>query len=736
MSFLSGAFLSRCSQSKGSWRISRTSASSANRAPRNSLRRLLRLEALEDRSLLAPIIVTSAADSGANTLRQAILDAHPGDQIRFDPSVGHTITLTSAELEFPPTGSATPIEIIGPGADQLTISGNNTWRVFTIDSGATADISGLTISSGRVVGDDGAGIANHGALTITDCTVSGNSAGFIADIGGHGGGIVSDGTITLTACTISANSAGRFGGGISSLGGILTLSNCLVAGNSAPVGGGICIDQNTTATISDSTVSGNGNGSGEGGSLSGAGIAVEPGSNLTLIATTISDNTTADYGGGIYNAGTLSVRNSSITKNKSTETNAGNGGGGIYVSAGGTLDVFDSTIAKNSAALNGGGICQSSSGRTVTIYDSTIAENSAASNGGGICRSSSGGAIALDNTIIAGNTGNVTSPDIRGVVTADYCLIQNLAGASITGANNIVNRDPLLDQLRDNGGPTETMALLGGSPCIDSGNNDLIPSGATTDQRGYARILSGTVDMGAYEYLNPLLVTTAENETDPGDGLSSLCEAIDYINSHGGNNTITFDPSLAGQTITLTDGELALTDTTGTTTITGLGAGPLTISGNHASRVFNISTGVTADISGLTIANGYVTDGWGGGILNNGTVTISNCTISDNSAAVSGAPRTAVGGAICNEGTLTITHCTVTGNHADGHGGGIGNYDAIMTMSGCIVSGNSSTDDGGGVTGDYSMLTVADSIISGNSTSLATQLASGLAASKCSTILQ
>ena len=68
--------------------------------------------------------------------------------------------------------------------------------------------------------------------------------------------------------------------------------------------------------------------------------------------------------------------------------------------------------------------------------------------------------------------------------------------------------------LADNGGPTQTMALLPGSPAIDAGSNALIPSGVTTDQRGYARINNGTVDIGAYEYVNPLVVNTTSDEVD------------------------------------------------------------------------------------------------------------------------------------------------------------------------------------------------------------------------------
>src|SRR5262249_60219394 len=91
------------------------------------------------------------------------------------------------------------------------------------------------------------------------------------------------------------------------------------------------------------------------------------------------------------------------------------------------------------------------------------------------------------------------------------------------------------------------------------------------------------------------------------------------------------------------------------------------VSGNHASRVFNIAATFTVDISGLTIADGSVGIAFGGGILNAGTLTVTDSTLSGNSVGVGGQ-----GGGIFNEGTLTVTSPTLTGNTASG-GGGISN---------------------------------------------------------------
>ena len=139
------------------------------------------------------ITVTSTADSGANTLRQALADSNDGDTIDF--SVTGTITLSSGELLVNDS-----ITISGPGADILAVDANHASRVFHIASGKTVTISGLTITNGAVTGSfpagAGGGIFNdHSTLTINNSTLSGNSASW------SGGGIYSQagfGSATLT----------------------------------------------------------------------------------------------------------------------------------------------------------------------------------------------------------------------------------------------------------------------------------------------------------------------------------------------------------------------------------------------------------------------------------------------------------------------------------------------------------------------------------------------------------
>ena len=119
------------------------------------------------------------------------------------------------------------------------------------------------------------------------------------------------------------------------------------------------------------------------------------------------------------------------------------------------------------------------------------------------------------------------------------------------------------------------------------------------------------------------LPSTVTNLNDAGPG--SLRDAIANTLSGG---TVDFQAGLTG-TIVLTTGELSFADNL---TITGPGADVITVSGNHASRVFYIPAAVTVDISGLSIADGQADVFGGGGIRNDGTLAVTNCTIGNNYA--------------------------------------------------------------------------------------------------------
>ena len=190
---------------------------------------------------------------------------------------------------------------------------------------------------------------------------------------------------------------------------------------------------------------------------------------------------------------------------------------------------------------------------------------------------------------------------------------------------------------------------------------------------------------------------------------------VAYVLSGGtAANTITFAPNVTG-TITLTTGELVIKSNL---TIIGPGANLLTISGNNASRVFyispdNISRPVTVTLEGLTVAGGNgvgaTNTGNGGGILNDGsTLTLNNCTVSDNTSVFN------AGGISNSGGTLSLNNCTVSGNSAGGNGGGIlSQNNGTVTLTNSTVSDNATATNGGGIL-NGGMMKITNSTVTGN----------------------
>lgn len=228
------------------------------------------------------LTVANTNDNGPGSLRQAIADVTPIDTINFDPSVfgtPQTITLTSGQIVIDKN-----LTLPGPGANLLTISGNNASRVFSINRNATATLQGMTITDGSAV--LGGGIYNAGTLIVSACTVAGNAA---TELGG--GIFIGSGTATIANSTISGNAA-QYGGGIYNNTNTLTVVNSTVSGNNASTGSGIC--NAGTLTASNSTVSGNSGASG--------GIHSFGGSSETLTNTIVANNAGGDISGIIETA--------------------------------------------------------------------------------------------------------------------------------------------------------------------------------------------------------------------------------------------------------------------------------------------------------------------------------------------------------------------------------------------------------------------------------------------------
>jgi hypothetical protein len=264
-----------------------------------------RLETLEDRRLPAILSVTSTLDDATRpgTLRYEIAHAANGDTIEMSSLLqGASIVLTQGELLLKKN-----LTIEGLPNQPETISGNHNSRVFEVAPKATVTLIGLDIIAGNGLANNssgsnsnngfGGGILNFGTLTVSDCTLSGNSINN-ANVA-EGGAIYNTGVLTVSNCTLSANSAvsatqgAVVGGGIANVGGTVKVSNSTLSGNSAYDGGGIYTNYGGKVTVINSTLSGNS------ATHSGGAIWCYVGT-VTVSNSTLSGNS-ASEGGAIYN---------------------------------------------------------------------------------------------------------------------------------------------------------------------------------------------------------------------------------------------------------------------------------------------------------------------------------------------------------------------------------------------------------------------------------------------------
>lgn len=459
------------------------------------------------------------------------------------------------------------------------------------------------------------------------------------------------------------------------------------------------------------------NGTGKNITLSGnnSSSILKIGGTVTINELTIKDGRgTINIPGGIESTGFLTINRSTIKGNNSEFTL----GGGILNGIG-TLTINNSTISGNTAN-NGGGIANA--GGTVNINNSTITGNVALTNTnptGGLMNTSNlsatrNGTANIKNSIIANSTG-AECYRFSGTVNSENSLIEdNLNCVNGTNTSNITG-DPNLAPLQDNGGSTQTHALLAGSPAINMGNNSLAPSGG--DQRRAARIVDSTVDIGSFEFGSGFIYSVNKT-SDTNDGVCdsdcSLREALDSLEMNS-SETIEFAIPVSDSncvsdvcTLTLTNGQLSIISNR-TVKINGTGIDKLIISGNNTSRIFNIDSGAIVELNGITITDGNsVTNG--GGINNNGTLTVNDSVIKDSNASLGGGGIYHLGASIA----LTINRTTIKGNSAN-FGGGIQNGGGTLTINESTISGNNSNNSfGGGIVQEGGMTTLNNSTISGN----------------------
>jgi CSLREA domain-containing protein len=659
-------------------------------------------------------------DANDCTLREAIIAAQPNEIIQFTANVTGTISLTEGQLVVDKS-----LTISGPGARALSISGNSASRIFAINPGVNATISGLSLTNGLVDATTASGgaILNQGNLKVTACSLLSNTVmgqdqdngGFITLGEARGGAIYNQDGAVLTArnCTFASNNvqanSNTLGGGIWNGNATLILINCTLSGNTLKPGSG-------AAPAAGGGIFNN----------SGSVLAV----NCTIVDNTYSSNVYDSIrGGGIYNQATCKLQNTIISDNLAASS--GPDVQGTFTSNGFNLigntsdssgwiasDITDGNAApRNLTALsNNGGPTDTHTPQTGSI---------AVDNGSNALAKDPGpNLVPGDGDDVALTTDQRSSPRIVGL-KVDIGAVEldpAQAGPEFTVNTTDDHDDGVCGQtdcsLRD--------ALAAANADPDANIIDFKPG------------LTGTTIINSL----PDGLSIAQSVSVNGPGARILAIS-------GGGTSRVFNVS--GGTVTLTgltirDGHSVATNGGGI-----VNTANLTLSGCAISNNALIGPNGSADEDGGSVN--------GGGIFNSGTLTINSCTFAENRATGgNGGPGTpsvtfggrggaAAGGAIASVGTLTMSNCTLTANTADGgsggqvpqeflgasggdgNGGAVCNAGGALTVTNCTVNANSSSAgsssfqsaaanaSGGGIyltSGD-----LRNSIIAGNSTSTA-----------------
>ena len=454
------------------------------------------------------ITVSNINDSGPGSLRQAIADAAPAATIIVPAGI---YTLTTGELQI-----SNSLTITGSGAASTIIDAGDQSRVFDT-SGPNSDITiaGVTIADGETQPApgkalaEGGGVLNQDAtLTLADDVIKDSIADADGDgpagAGGSadGGGVYSAtfGTLHLLDTKIVSNSASAVGstahrggiaaGGGAKISGAFTIAGTTFEDNRADARGG----QGPSNTGQSAGVS------------FGGGLDAEPpGAGSQLTSSTLDANV-ADASAGPGGLGDSAV-----------------GGGAYLVSDNGPLAATDVTITGNVAralggTAEGGGIYSVGSGQVLTLTNSTLSANSTTgavfNQGGNVYQDD--GTIAMRNTIVSAGLADPGSENCAALAVSLGHNLDNHDQCGFHVAGDLINKDPVLGPLQNNGGPVQTMALQPGSPAIDAGAPSACPA---TDARGVLRPAGVACDIGAFEVATPAATTGQASMIAPGSAV-------------------------------------------------------------------------------------------------------------------------------------------------------------------------------------------------------------------------
>jgi hypothetical protein len=493
----------------------------------------------------------------------------------------------------------------------------------------------------------------------------------------------------------------------------LTLSNGLLP--TTDTNGGAAIDNHGTLTVTTTTFQNNVAPSQQGAS----GGAIQNSGVLTVTLSTFTANSAME-GGAMFNQNLATVRTSTFTNNKATLY-----GGGALVNAVGTTYVSTSTFTGNTAP--GGGAIDNDA--TMTVRNSTFYNNKGGSTGGGgivnfgsmtLTQSTlfansapyganvytcCGGGMSLRMTIVAHAAGGGSNCGGTAVTDSGYNLDDALSCGFLSSSGSISGVDPSLDALRNNGGPTQTMALHADSPAVDAIPTSFKPCKGSQDQRGVSRPQAAGCDIGAYELVGGRVIDCSA---------AALISAVNAANaggvgSFGLPHGCIIKLTAADNT---TDGGNGLPVIFRSLTIAGNGA-TITRSSSQPFRFFEVAQGASLTLSGLILSNGLLptTDTIGGGaIANYGTVTVTAATFQNNATP---AQQGASGGAIQNSGLLSVTGSTFSGNSGI-EGGGIFNQNQATIATSTFTNNKATLYGGGGLVNAAGTTSVIGSTFVGN----------------------
>lgn len=680
----------------------------------------------------ADIAVTTFEDilddfDGTCTLREAVRSANGDVQIdACEPGSGAdrillaagTYTLNLVDGADEDEAFERDLDLRGPlvirgASPEYTIidgvAGESLERVIhVLASTETVRLHGVRITGGADVAggnilNESNGPANGFGLELIDVVVDGGQAE-------SGGGVHNQGALSLVRTRVEENTAAEFGGGIFTQNGELDVRDSRIGGgNSAPFGGGIAADDSGSVEILRSVIVGN-----EAEDF-GGGLWISFIDDFSALFIRVEGNESA-FGGGLFLSNAAGSTPYTVTHSAVIGNTAAARGGGLHVSA--DFQIRHSTLASNIAQDDGGGGAYTNAS---ALFDAvTIAGNT---GGGGIFNES--GAF-LEASLIAGNTGGncVGTPPDAGFFNLDD---GNTCELPVNEPEpNLVNTDPMLGPLTDNGGPTPTFALQPGSPAIDAINSDSMGQlncQNDPDQRGYPRgqppvdVNGQTVffcDIGAFEVHAPYVVdsTTDEVDDDPDDGICltaggtcTLRAAVQQANATAGLEEIELPAGTFAIGLVGADEDAAGTgdfDLLDPVVIRGAGSDETVIDGADLDRVFDLIQPMAASglqthfFRDLTIRNGLSPTTGGGLRISGRPVRLERVVLADNDSEGDG------GAVYCKSNCeLTVVDSRLTGNRSAFFGGGI------------------ATDENAEANDEHNPVLVARSELSGNTAAAA-----------------